>query len=369
MATVRLRLADLEQDVTDARARVSAVLDRRIASLRREATRLERAATDAAAAEARDEGRRAALGDAQAQASAARSTVQALEAALAAAQAASAEPPAPAPAVPAPAPSPVQSILSESEERPDIWPIVAGSAAFGFLASSIYALLGARRRPVVGDDAPEPLVRGRRRGESRPEGVDAPERRAGTPAFDIAAADELVGGVLASEVSRVVVVALGVDDRPAAVEIVRRLALRGRQVALVDLSERQSAARAMGVPPDALGISDMIAGGATFAEIARKDFATKAEAFGAGRAMVGEANFLAMERRNVMEFVERNYEVMLVVCDGLPLAVVESLLTTEAALVVTVDGEDEAAIEAGVKRLREAGLGDMILADGRQFVS
>ncbi len=63
----------------------------------------------------------------------------------------------------------------------------------------------------------------------------------------------------------------------------------------------------------------MIAGEATFAEIARRDVATQAEVFGGGQAVIGEAAFLAMERRNVLEFIERNFEVVLVVCGELAL--------------------------------------------------
>lgn len=367
MATLRLRLADLEGELDAARARFANALDRRIAALRVDEARLDREVAAHDAADGQDARRRAALAAASTEVEAARRTLEALEETRSAIAAADPVEPAPVVAPPEQPPA-ISTALVETEVRPNIWPIVAGSAVFGFVASSLYAVLsGVRHRAPLA--SPELVVKGRRRGAVRPEGREATERRVSSARFDVTPADELIGGILASGISRVVIVPIGADERPASVEIVRRLALRGRQGALVDLSERQLAARAMGVPDDSLGISDMIAGDATFAEIARRDFATQAEAFGAGRASIGEAAFLAMERRNVLEFIERNYEVALVICGGLPLETVKALLTPEAALVVTVDGEDEAAIEAGVRRLRGAGLADMILADGRQLTS
>ncbi|RIY01455.1 hypothetical protein D3218_08875 [Aureimonas flava] len=370
MAMVRLRLDDLEGEVGTAARRLADALGRRVATLRREADRLDRTVASEEAADGADEAARTRREAAAAQVDAARRTLDALETARSAAEAEAASEPAVQAVAPEVSAVPfVSTSLAETEYRPDIWPIVAGSAALGFLVSSLYAVVAAPRPQPVPAAPSEIAVRGRRRGAVREDGEAAGERRAGSLRFDITPADELVGGILASEIGRVVIVPIGSDERPAAVEIVRRLALRGRPGALVDLSERQLAACAMGVAPDALGVSDMIAGDATFAEIARPDFATLAEAFGAGRAKVEEAAFLAMERRNVLDFIERNYEVVLVVCGGMPLETVKSLLTPEAALVVTVEGEDEDGIAAGTARLRAAGLADMILADGRQLAT
>lgn len=366
MATVRLRLADLDEETSAARSRLAAALERRIATQRREVGRLERRVSEGEAASGEQASAQARVTGAQADAEAARQTLAALEEARRVAGQAEEGPQPSVSAVPSmPA---VSTALSETEYRPNIWPIVAGSAAFGFLGSSLYAVLGAmRRRSEVA--TPERVAAARTRDCVEPTAREPVEPRVSSRAFDITPADELIGGILASEISRVVIVPIGTDERPAAVEIVRRLALRGKQGALVDLSERQLAARAMGVDRDALGISDMIAGDATFAEIARRDFATKAEAFGAGRTTVGEAAFFAMERRNVLEFIERNYDVVLIVSAGLPHDTLKTLLTPDAALVVTVEAEDDDAIAAGVGRLREAGLTDMILADGRQLAS
>jgi uncharacterized protein involved in exopolysaccharide biosynthesis len=382
MTTVRLRLADLDAELDAARDRLASAVQRRVRALRGDVTRAEEiAAKDAAAADARE---RAAIAraDAEAEVAAARRTLDALLAAReASVESASAAPvPAPEPvAPPQPVvavepvrpPEPVQPTVTRSvtmtEIRPNVWPIVAGSAAFGFLASSLLAVF-ASPRTLFKPTAPLPFGRTRPRSVSPPRSVPV-EPHPPKPQTDVTPADELIGGILASEISRVVIVPIGRDERPVSVEIVRRLSLRGSQVALVDLSERQLAARAMGLEADALGVSDMIAGEATFAEIARRDFATQAEVFGGGQAVIGEAAFLAMERRNVLEFIERNFEVVLVVCGELPLETVQALLTPDAALVVTVDGEDEQAVSDGTRRLRAAGLADMILANARQLAS
>ncbi|WP_279477981.1 hypothetical protein [Aureimonas sp. SK2] len=378
MATVRLRLSELEQDLVEARQRLSTALQRRVTALRRQADRLDRQVADAMVAEGASNAAAQAAAKASSEVEAARGTLAALEEALAQAERAVAEmpataPPAPAaepvaPPVPAPAPLAVVTEISTTQHRPTIWPIVAGAALFGFLGSSIVTLAGVVRRREPREPAAAAAPRRVFARAPAPAGPAA-ARPEETSRFSITAPDELIGGILASDVTRLVVVALGPDDRPAAVEIVRRLALRGRQGALVDLSGGQLAARAMGVAPDSLGVSDMIAGEATFAEIARSDFATRAEAFGAGRATVEEAAFLAMERRNVLEFIERNYEVLIVVCGDMEPETVKALLTPDAALVLTVDGADDARVGAGVERLRAAGLADMILVDGRQLAS
>ncbi|WP_294646204.1 hypothetical protein [uncultured Aureimonas sp.] len=379
MTTVRLRLADLDAELDGARDRLASAVERRARALRSDAVRAEEvAARDAAAATARER-TVVARADAEAEVAAARRTLDAL---LAAREASVRSTPVPAPetvmppepvapveptAPPEPAQPTVTRSVTMTEVRPNIWPIVAGSAAFGFIASSLLAVF-ASPRSLFAPAAPLPFGRARPRSASPPRSVPV-DAHPPKSYPDVTPADELIGGILASEISRVVIVPIGRDERPVAVEIVRRLSLRGSQVALVDLSERQLAARAMGLEADALGVSDMIAGEATFAEIARRDVATQAEVFGGGQAVIGEAAFLAMERRNVLEFIERNFEVVLVVCGELALETVKALLTPDAALVVTVDGEDEPAVSAGTRRLRAAGLADMILANARQLAA
>lgn len=379
MTTVRLRLADLEAELDGARDRLASAVQRRARALRNDAARAEEvAARDAAAATARERAA-AARADAEAEVAAARRTLDALlsarEASVGSTPILAPEPVMPpepvAPVEPAAPPESAQPAVTRSvtitEIPPNIWPIVAGSAAFGFIASSLLAVF-ASPRSLFAPTGPLPIGRARPRSVSPRQSVPV-DAHPPNPHPDVTPADELIGGILASEISRVVIVPIGRDARPVAVEIVRRLSLRGSQVALVDLSERQLAARAMGLEADALGVSDMIAGEATFAEIARRDVATQTEVFGGGQAVIGEAAFLAMERRNVLEFIEHNFEVVLVVCGELPPETVKALLTPDAALVVTVDGEDEQAVSAGTRRLRAAGLADMILANARQLAA
>ncbi|WP_416355790.1 hypothetical protein ACLNGM_16815 [Aureimonas phyllosphaerae] len=374
MATLRLRLDDLNSELDEARDRLATAIQRRIGGLRRDLANTEQAIAQDAAASKADQQATAARAEVEAEVAAARQTLDALLSARAAAVAATSAAPTPEPVVPpvvnqpaVPQQKPAVSMdVTVRELRPNIWPIVAGSAAFGFIAASLLAIFASPRGVFAPAAFPQNAPARTRRGATASAGSAAiPHPQA--LGIDITPADELIAGILASEVSRVVIVPVAEDERPVAVEIVRRLSLRGSQAALLDLSERQLAARAMGVEDGSLGVSDMIAGEATFAEIARRDVPTQAEVFGRGQAVIGEAAFLAMERRNVLDFIERNFEVLLVVCGGVAPETVKSLLTPDAALVVTVDGEDEAIVTAGIRRLREAGLSDMILANGRQF--
>ena len=95
--------------------------------------------------------------------------------------------------------------------------------------------------------------------------------------------DDVIEALKFSAVARVVTVsAPGAQTRPLGVDIGRRLALRGRSVLVVDLSNTQDAARAMGLPAGTPGLFDLVRGDANFAEIARRDFATGAEIVASG---------------------------------------------------------------------------------------
>ncbi|MBB3998250.1 hypothetical protein [Aureimonas pseudogalii] len=372
MTIARLRLAELQADVQTAsrdllrdlgtelnrqRAAVGAVRKREAAL----AADRERAATQDAerAAMQRDEDVAAAL-------------VSRLEAAVidaerqASSDVASKDAPADRAAAPGPSaqletmPTPVlpqAGAVSLETLRPPIWPAVIGAGSVG-LALSLFGLATVGRRREGGGLASR-LAERRARGAGE---TAAPnDGDAGGDALEVATIDEVIEALMTSGISRALLVQGAPASRPLGVDIIRRLALRGQSAAIVDLSDDQATARAMGAGSDAPGMSDLIEGDATFATIARRDFATRADIIPGGRRAASVRLDTLAERRNVLDFIERSYETLLVDCGAMEPTGVRDLVDNDAALLLAVQGATRAAIRATVEALREAGLDEVIL--------
>ncbi len=246
--------------------------------------------------------------------------------------------------------------LPPRPERADPLPVIAASALFGLLVSTLgMVVLGGRTRHRVVSDATVPAV--------EPLPVSATRVNSVSPEFDITPIDDVIDAAISSNVTRIMLTGDEPSNgaRPLAVNIARRLSLRGQAVALVDLSTSQAAARTMGVSKTAPTIADLIEGRATFAAVAARDFATQAEIVPGGSTMDLSPVSTPVERRNVLDFVEKSYEAIIVDCTEMVPEQLASLMDTDAALLVAVDASQSERARQRIDGLRKAGLADMIL--------
>ncbi|WP_019996324.1 hypothetical protein [Aureimonas ureilytica] len=251
-----------------------------------------------------------------------------------------------------------QTMLPSTARSLSIWPAALAGSVAGFLGSAFFVALSVPLRrqktttPVAEPTAalPDPLV------------------LAAVPgASEVAMVDDVIEALKFSAVARVVTVsAPGAQTRPLGVDIGRRLALRGRSVLVVDLSNTQDAARAMGLPAGTPGLFDLVRGDANFAEIARRDFATGAEIVASGRQVEGEDRAsLWSERRHALDFMERSYETLVIDCGESKAPFLKTIMDPDAALLVWTEGCSAEETEAALDRLRSEGIADMIVVRDR----
>ena len=354
---VRLRLEQLEGEIaqrrdtllTDLQAQRSAN-DAAIEALTRPAA--EPAAPPAENAQTEESAGRAALVAAR---DAAREEVSRLEAELAAPSALAT--PSSDPAQASPAPLIRQRALPISVRSLSLWPAALAGGVVGFLGSAFFVALSV---PLRRKEAATP-------GEPATALVETPPPdRPGRP--EIAMVDDVIEALKFSAVARVVVVsAASAESRPLGVDIGRRLALRGRSVLVVDLSQTQDAARAMGLPAGTPGLFDLVRGDVNFAEIARRDFATGAEIVACGRTLEDEDRAsLWSERRHAIDFMERSYETLVIDCGRIGAPSLKAVLDPEAALLLWVDGCSDSEVEAALDQLKGEGVADMIVVRDRR---
>lgn len=374
MAMARLRLADLDTQVRTKQQEVMRSLDiqrrnaqARVAEAGRRLDALRAAALDAEKAQQK---RR----EYQQQRDVALRLAERLEASADAIQAALTQPAGAPPTAEAKAtrtapsaplaPNPPASLPPEftrtwmpsTPQHADPIPVSAASALFGFLFSAVgLFLIGNRRHggkqsavlPTMPHVAPNAFV------------PDAPRSKP----FDVTPIDDVIDAAISSNVSRIMLAGeTGTTSTPPlAVNIARRLSLRGQSVALVDMSDSQAAARTMGVGANAPTITDLIEGRASFASVAARDFATQAEIVPGGTSADGSPLDASFERRNVLDFVEKSYEAIIVDCTGMTPDRLASMMDADAALLVAVDASSVERAQQRIDALKQVGLGDMIL--------
>lgn len=251
-----------------------------------------------------------------------------------------------------------QTKLPSTARSLSIWPAALAGSVAGFLGSAFFVALSV---PLRRQKAMPPVA------EPMAALLDPPGLVAVPGASEVAMVDDVIEALKFSAVARVVTVsAPGAQTRPLGVDIGRRLALRGRSVLVVDLSNTQDAARAMGLPAGTPGLFDLVRGDANFAEIARRDFATGAEIVASGRQIDGEDRAsLWSERRHALDFMERSYETLVIDCGESNAPFLKAIMDPDAALLVWTEGCSAEETEAALDRLRGEGIADMIVVRDR----
>ena len=267
---------------------------------------------------------------------------------------------------------------------PKVVPITAAAGLAGFLVATIGILLmelfsgralGATHRPDRWTSAAAA-----EQGKGARETASLPAALAATPALPASAAvpkavtaasatsrygtgvAELGEAILASEISRVLVIPVREEGRSASVALARQIAGRQRSTILVDLTPGNAAARAMGVPADAEGAGDLVDGLASFADVIHRDLLTSAHVLPSGGfAAIGGDVDATEEIGVVLEALGKAYDCTMVDCGSLPPEILQRLMDDSAALVVSVEPGEEEEGEALMQRLSAAGLGDVVI--------
>lgn len=277
---------------------------------------------------------------------------------------------------------------------PKVVPITAAAGLAGFLIATISVLLGAlfsgraltpsptrRRRSARGtalarltarDVAPSPVLPATAMGAAAavPAGASVTAEAASMPVAEVDGARfgtgvaELGEAILTSEIPRVLVVSAnrGGSGGSASVALVRQLAGHQLSTILVDLTDGNAAARAMGVPDDAEGAGDLFDGMASFADVIHRDLLTSAHVLPSGGfSAIGSDSEAADEIAIVLEALGKAYDCTMVDCGAMSPDNLKRLMDEGAALVVSVRPGDEREGEALMRRLSDAGLGDVVM--------
>jgi uncharacterized protein involved in exopolysaccharide biosynthesis len=257
-----------------------------------------------------------------------------------------------------------QAQLPAEPYFPKVVPITAAAGVAGFLFASIALLLrelfsgrALRPSPLSVRDRLEPAHESAATAKAAPLPLASP---ASAPDSELTNAAELGEALLNSAVPRVLVVSAHAEGRPAGVVLARELAAHDRATILVDLTPTSAAARAMGVPDDALATGDMVDGTASFADLIHRDLRTSAHVMSsAGLSLTDDAAF--EEVSVVLEALGKVYDCTMVDCGYLPVDTLLRLMDGNAALIVAVEPGAQGEGEAMMQKLADAGLDDVVL--------
>ncbi|MEO0636321.1 MAG: Wzz/FepE/Etk N-terminal domain-containing protein [Pseudomonadota bacterium] len=145
--------------------------------------------------------------------------------------------------------------------------------------------------------------------------VSAPSSQTEMPEVDIYAPTELAAMLIADGASRVVVTApQGEVAAHSTIELARSLAAAGSSVALIDASGTWTGTSALLNIADVAGLTDILAGRASFGDIIQRDRKTALNVVGSGRASLQEAERGAGRLPMILDALSENYDMLVVDC-------------------------------------------------------
>lgn len=211
---------------------------------------------------------------------------------------------APQPPEPPPAPEPSRKPRETVARTPDtadgsVDPRVARFRARVDAASASIAATPADRPAAESIAVPEPAL------DARPEAASAPAAGTARPAMDVVDRDELHAMLIASGATRVAVMGLGAATAVERVidHMSRRATAEGTRVVVVDT-----------IPSHAgiggVGLSDLLAGEADFADIIRRNPATRAHEIGVGTDAVPSEIWGSPEIDTMLDALENTYDLV-----------------------------------------------------------
>ncbi|MEM1114844.1 MAG: hypothetical protein AAGI11_23240, partial [Pseudomonadota bacterium] len=145
--------------------------------------------------------------------------------------------------------------------------------------------------------------------------VEAPSAQTEMPEVDIYAPTELAAMLVADGARRVVITApQGDKAAESTVQLARSLAATGNSVVLVDASGRWTGTSAHLGAAASAGLTDILAGRASFAEIIERDQHSALNIVGSGRASLQEAERGSGRLPMVLDALADNYDFLIVDC-------------------------------------------------------
>ncbi|MCB1382798.1 MAG: exopolysaccharide transport family protein [Notoacmeibacter sp.] len=248
-------------------------------------------------------------------------------------------------------------------------PITGAAFAAGLLLMTVFTLLGelfsgramraARPAPAPAQQVAMPVSEAAARAAAAM-AAKAPAR----PAHPGTGADELAARLINAGASRAIFVSPEGDEAAAAsVMVARTLSDSGLRIILVDLTEASAAALPMLETRQKPGVTNLLAGDASFAEVIHGDAWSQCHVMPSGNGDAARA-VAAIERLPIiLDALANVYDLIVIECgptDAKGIRRVENQ-TSEVVLSV-INPKDEAVITAA-EDLVAAGHGDLMIAD------
>jgi polysaccharide biosynthesis transport protein len=172
-----------------------------------------------------------------------------------------------------------------------------------------------------------------------------------------AAADTMIGTVTSGLMGRVAVIGAcpGVDTASIAVLLSRTLAGKGK-VVLIDLVAGRSGLSALGADPSVPGISELVAGSASFGEIIARDRHSGTHFIAAGQPLADVASIVQSPRLLItVEALARSYDHVVINAGTLPDMPLEAIAALAPQAVLVADALDDQISASAREHLVAAG--------------
>ena len=183
---------------------------------------------------------------------------------------------------------------------------------------------------------------------------------------DETAADQMIGAVTSGLMGRVAVIGArpGVDTTPIGVLLARTLAGKGK-VILLDLAPGGPGLSALGADPSVPGISDLVAGSASFGEIIARDRHSGTHFIAAGRPSADLASMVQSPRLVItVEALARSYDHVVINVGTLPDLPLEAIAALAPQAVLVADAPDDPISAAAQEHLLAAGFNAVNVLQG-----
>ena len=175
-----------------------------------------------------------------------------------------------------------------------------------------------------------------------------------------------LGAVTSRLMGRVAVIGArpGVDTTPIAVLLSRTLAGKGK-VVLLDLARGGPGLSALGADPSVPGISDLVAGSASFGEIIARDRHSGTHFIAAGQPSADVASMVQSPRLVItVEALARSYDHIVINAGTLPDLPLEAIAALAPQAVLVADAPDDPISAAAQEHLLAAGFSAVNMLQG-----
>jgi exopolysaccharide transport family protein len=180
------------------------------------------------------------------------------------------------------------------------------------------------------------------------------------------AADQMIGSVTSRLMGRIAVIGArpGVDTTPIAVLLSRTLAGKGK-VILLDLAPGGVGLSALGADPSVPGISNLVAGSASFGEIIARDRHSGTHFIAAGQASADVASIAQSPQLVItVEALARSYDHVVINAGTLPDMPLEAIAALASQAVLVADAPDDPISAAAQEHLLAGGFSTVSVLQG-----